>query len=353
MINTQLVEIQPCELKFTFEVKKQSSCAVHIANITDQYVAFKVKTTSPKKYCVRPNIGVIKPKSTYDFTVTMQAQRTAPSDMLCKDKFLIQCTVVPFGTSEEEIPSSMFNKDNGKYIEECKLKVVLVSPAQSPVLQPANGISKQGASIETSMQQEKIPSGVENLPPAQTVVKNNNDIKFEEETEDPRLDKIVDIKNLNFAKNTNTNIDEIDETMSQVVDNKKGSDFDAEEEEPRLAKTAEEFKLNSPKNKESNTNEVVKSRNLNMETKLSLSKDVEELKSKINSLNSHLIEAESIIAKLKEEKRSTIKDVELLKQELALLRTKGVGKRAQVGFPPLFLCMVALICLTIGFLVRA
>lgn len=148
------------------------------------------------------------------------------------------------------------------------------------------------------------------------VVKNNNDIKFEEETEDPRLDKIVDIKNLNFAKNTNTNIDEIDETMSQVcvkdiyimktflacdylldncfsmqvVDNKKGSDFDAEEEEPRLAKTAEEFKLNSPKNKESNTNEVVKSRNLNMETKLSLSKDVEELKSKINSLNSHLIE---------------------------------------------------------------
>lgn len=62
-----------------------------------------------------------------------------------------------------------FNKDNGKYIDECKLKVVLVSPSQSLVLQPANGISKQGASVETSMQQEKFPSGVENLPPAQTV----------------------------------------------------------------------------------------------------------------------------------------------------------------------------------------
>lgn len=37
----------------------------------------------------------------------------------------------------------------------------------------------------------------------------------------------------------------------------------------------------------------------------------------------------------------------------ALLKTKGVGKRCQVGFPPLFLCMVALICLTIGYLVRA
>uniref|UniRef100_M1APX9 VAP27-2 n=1 Tax=Solanum tuberosum TaxID=4113 RepID=M1APX9_SOLTU len=216
MINTQLVEIQPCELKFTFEVKKQSSCAVHITNITDQYVAFKVKTTSPKKYCVRPNIGVIKPKSTYDFTVTMQAQRAAPSDLQCKDKFLIQCTVVPFGTNEEEIPPSMFNKDNGKYIDECKLKVVLVSPPQSPVLQPANGISKQGASIETSMQQEKFPSGVENLPPAQTVVKNNKDIKFEEETEEPRLGNIADDKDLSFAKNTESNIDEIDETICQV-----------------------------------------------------------------------------------------------------------------------------------------
>ncbi|KAJ8565952.1 hypothetical protein K7X08_008528 [Anisodus acutangulus] len=341
MTNTQLVEIQPSELKFTFEVKKQSSCAVHIANITDQYVAFKVKTTSPKKYCVRPNIGVIKPKSTYDFTVTMQAQRTAPSDMQSKDKFLIQCTVVPFGTSEEEIPPSMFNKDCGKCIEECKLKVVLVSPPQSPVLQPANGIPKQGASIETLMQLEKIPSGVENFPLAQTVVKNK-DIKFEEETEEPRLGKIVDVTDLNFAKNTESNIDE-------VVENYKG----AEEEEPRLAKTVEDVKLNSPKNRESNSNEFVKSRHLNMETTLSLTKDVEELKSKINSLDSQLIEAECIIAKLKEEKRSTIKDMEVFKQELALLRTKGVGRRAQVGFPPLFLCMVALICLTIGYLVRA
>lgn len=40
-------------------------------------------------------------------TVTMQAQKSAPSDMQCKDKFLIQSTVVPYGTSEEEITSSM------------------------------------------------------------------------------------------------------------------------------------------------------------------------------------------------------------------------------------------------------
>ncbi|XLT27520.1 hypothetical protein HN873_058812, partial [Arachis hypogaea] len=65
---TELLQIQPPELRFLFELKKQSSCQVHIVNKSDQYVDFKVKTTSPKKYCVRPNLGIIKPKDTCDFT---------------------------------------------------------------------------------------------------------------------------------------------------------------------------------------------------------------------------------------------------------------------------------------------
>ncbi|CAI9784692.1 unnamed protein product [Fraxinus pennsylvanica] len=36
--------------------------------------------------------------------VTMQAQKSAPADMQCKNKFLIQCTVVQFDTTEAEIP---------------------------------------------------------------------------------------------------------------------------------------------------------------------------------------------------------------------------------------------------------
>lgn len=35
--------------------------------------------------------------------VTMQAQRTAPLDMQLKDKFLVQCTVVPYGSKDEDI----------------------------------------------------------------------------------------------------------------------------------------------------------------------------------------------------------------------------------------------------------
>ncbi|OAY82068.1 Vesicle-associated protein 1-3 [Ananas comosus] len=118
-----LVEIQPRELKFTFELKKQSSCSIQLSNKSDEYVAFKVKTTSPKRYCVRPNTGIIFPRSTCDFTVTMQAQRTAPPDMQLKDKFLVQCTVVPYGSKDEDIVPAFFSKETGRYIEESKLRV--------------------------------------------------------------------------------------------------------------------------------------------------------------------------------------------------------------------------------------
>ncbi|KAJ1417507.1 PC-Esterase [Sesbania bispinosa] len=67
---------------------------------------------------IRPNIGIIKPKETCDFTgtfplspysvlITNQPQRTAPPAMQCKDKFLIQSTVVPFGATEDDITSDM------------------------------------------------------------------------------------------------------------------------------------------------------------------------------------------------------------------------------------------------------
>lgn len=37
------------------------------------------------------------------YVVTMQALRAAPPDMQLKDKFLVQTTVVPYGTSDEEL----------------------------------------------------------------------------------------------------------------------------------------------------------------------------------------------------------------------------------------------------------
>ncbi|XAR54145.1 hypothetical protein NMG60_11029160 [Bertholletia excelsa] len=155
MTASDLLNIQPTELKFPFELKKQSSCSLQLTNKTDQYVAFKVKTTNPKKYCVRPNNGVVLPGSSCDITVTMQAQREAPSDMQCKDKFLIQSVVAPNGTTTKDITQEMFNKEEGKVVEEFKLRVVCI-PANPPSPVPEG--SEEGCSPRASVVEERNQS---------------------------------------------------------------------------------------------------------------------------------------------------------------------------------------------------
>ncbi|KAG9154306.1 hypothetical protein Leryth_000763 [Lithospermum erythrorhizon] len=115
-------------LSFAVELEKQSYCDLKVTNKTDQYVAFKVKTTSPKKYYVRPNTGVIQPWDSGVIRVTLQAQKELPPDMQCKDKFLLQSTTVTQHTDVDELPPDTFNKDSGKVVEECKLKVVYLHP---------------------------------------------------------------------------------------------------------------------------------------------------------------------------------------------------------------------------------
>ncbi|KAG2676305.1 hypothetical protein I3760_12G046800 [Carya illinoinensis] len=126
-----LVSVQPDELKFQFELEKQSYCDLKVVNKTEHHVAFKVKTTSPKKYFVRPNTGVIQPWDSCFIRVTLQAQQEYPPDMQCKDKFLLQSTIVPPHTDVDELPQDTFNKDSGRAIEECKLKVLYISPASA------------------------------------------------------------------------------------------------------------------------------------------------------------------------------------------------------------------------------
>ncbi|XP_010275477.1 PREDICTED: vesicle-associated protein 2-1-like isoform X2 [Nelumbo nucifera] len=144
--SSQLISVHPEELRFQFELEKQSYCDLKVANNSEHHVAFKVKTTSPKKYFVRPNTGVVQPWDSCVITVTLQAQREYPPDMQCKDKFLLQSTIVPPNTDVDEIPQDAFNKDGEKTIEEFKLRVVYTSPA-------GHGNSEDESSLTVSSKQ--------------------------------------------------------------------------------------------------------------------------------------------------------------------------------------------------------
>ncbi|CAK8539525.1 unnamed protein product [Lathyrus sativus] len=143
MTATSLITITPDELRFQFELEKQTFCDLKVLNNTQEYVAFKVKTTSPKKYFVRPNTGVIHPWDSCIIRVTLQAQHEYPPDMQCKDKFLLQSTIVSPNSDVDDLPQDTFTKDSGNSIEDLKLRVSYISPA------PTEGGSEDDAKNST------------------------------------------------------------------------------------------------------------------------------------------------------------------------------------------------------------
>ncbi|KAH8971282.1 hypothetical protein BDL97_02G132600 [Sphagnum fallax] len=169
---TELLSIQPGELKFPFELKKQISSSLRLVNSSENYVAFKVKTTSPKKYCVRPNTGIVLPQSSADVTVTMQAQREAPPDMQCKDKFLVQSVIAPVGSSPKDVSQELFNKEAGKEVHEAKLRVLYVSPPQPP--SPITESSEEGLSPKM---EAAVDNGDRHFPPLDPTAKEISELK--------------------------------------------------------------------------------------------------------------------------------------------------------------------------------
>ncbi|CAM0911217.1 unnamed protein product [Alopecurus aequalis] len=116
-----------------------------------------VKTTSPKKYSVRPNTGVVLPRSTCDVVVTMQAQREPPSDMQCKDKFLVQSVLAPSGINVKDVTGDMFTKESGNKVEEVKLRVTYVAPPQPP--SPVPEESEEGSPSRGESENGDGPAG--------------------------------------------------------------------------------------------------------------------------------------------------------------------------------------------------
>ncbi|RKP13706.1 PapD-like protein, partial [Piptocephalis cylindrospora] len=95
------IELSPdTQLAFHRPLTQTVKQKLIIKNTSSSTVAFKVKTTSPKQYCVRPNAGTIEPGSWQDIQVVSQPMvEDPPEGYKCKDKFLVQSIAL---TSERE-----------------------------------------------------------------------------------------------------------------------------------------------------------------------------------------------------------------------------------------------------------
>ncbi|KZT60254.1 PapD-like protein [Calocera cornea HHB12733] len=105
------VEVEPGMLGFHHPLNRPLERTLRVRNTSLAPIAFKVKTTSPKRYAVRPNYGKVEPGRTCDISIRMLpfVDDLNPG-FRCKDKFLIETTVVePEEMSDlaEELVSQM------------------------------------------------------------------------------------------------------------------------------------------------------------------------------------------------------------------------------------------------------
>ena len=85
------LRIEPGEIVFPPEVGVSATCTLKLSNTGRELVAFKVKTTAPNSYFVKPKAGVILPGSSQDIQVTLQPQTNDPRENT--DRFLVQSAV--------------------------------------------------------------------------------------------------------------------------------------------------------------------------------------------------------------------------------------------------------------------
>lgn len=117
-----------------------------MSNPNNQPVAFKVKTTAPKQYCVRPNSGRIEPGEKVEVQVLLQPMKEEPpSSAKCRDKFLVQSTIITpdFETASLQEIWPVIEKENKSAIHEQKIRCAYLPATTAPLQEEDEGNTSQ------------------------------------------------------------------------------------------------------------------------------------------------------------------------------------------------------------------
>jgi len=133
----QILKINPpVELTFTGPFHQAVSSVMTLTNPSERKVCFKIKTTAPKRYCVKPNSGVIDPSDTVQIAVSLQPFDFDPTDKN-RHKFMVQSMYAPPGEINQE---SLWKEADGSQLMDSKLKCLFVLPeTNGGVNEPMSG----------------------------------------------------------------------------------------------------------------------------------------------------------------------------------------------------------------------
>jgi len=121
----QILKIDPpIELTFTGPFHQAVSSVMTLTNPSEKKVCFKIKTTAPKRYCVKPNSGVIDPKQTVQIAVSLQPFEFDPQDKN-RHKFMVQSMYAPSGEINQD---SLWKEADSSQLMDSKLKCCFLLP---------------------------------------------------------------------------------------------------------------------------------------------------------------------------------------------------------------------------------
>jgi len=172
----------PHELRFKGPFKEVVTSYLKLVNPSEKKVAFKVKTTAPKRYCVRPNSGLLEPNCSISIAVMLQPFEYDANEKN-KHKFMVQTMFAP-GTGADSNQDTMWREASPDQLMDSKLKCVFELPAESspqsnieavtstttqpeepvssqPVTQPKPSLVKSGDSGDAMRNQDYIKAGEE------------------------------------------------------------------------------------------------------------------------------------------------------------------------------------------------
>ncbi|XP_072489545.1 vesicle-associated membrane protein-associated protein B/C [Notamacropus eugenii] len=124
----QVLSLEPQhELKFKGPFTDVVTTNLKLGNPSDRNVCFKVKTTAPRRYCVRPNSGIIDAGTSINVSVMLQPFDYDPNEK-SKHKFMVQSMFAPTDTSDME---AVWKEAKPEDLMDSKLRCVFELPAEN------------------------------------------------------------------------------------------------------------------------------------------------------------------------------------------------------------------------------
>lgn len=133
-----LVLEPPHELKFKGPFTDVVTATLKLTNPTDRNVCFKVKTTAPRRYCVRPNSGIIDARMSVNVSVMLQPFEYDPNEK-SKHKFMVQSMLAPLGMTDME---SVWREARPEELMDSKLRCTFDMPQENDTITELSALPK-------------------------------------------------------------------------------------------------------------------------------------------------------------------------------------------------------------------